>query len=109
MLDPGWTSGCTLVKPKWRLTEKDLLSNQNKSFDPFNTGSRLAAAELNDRDCKKRRPKMTPRLNESTVEPLIRHTPRETAKGMRYEGLCVMRGMPKIELVEKIRENEKQL
>jgi hypothetical protein len=39
-----------------------------------------------------------------TSYTLIRHTPRETAKG-----LCVMRGMPKIELVEKIRENQKKL
>ena len=28
-----------------------------------------------------------------TVEPLITHTPRWTAQGMRYEGLCVWRGM----------------
>jgi hypothetical protein len=41
-------------------------------------------------------------LKTSIVEPLLTHTPRWTPKGMRYEGLCVRRGILKIDLVKKI-------
>ena len=47
----------------------------------------------------------------STVEPLVTHTPRWTAQGMRYEGLCIWRGMLKIGLKnhQKLEKNQKIL
>ena len=48
---------------------------------------------------------------QNTVEPLLTHTFRWIAQGMPYEGLCVQRGMLKIDSKnhQKIRKNQKKI